>query len=141
MTPIDSIKVGDWIAVSDCLVEPPECIRDHSIRFQADGRPWQVVAISLPFLCLRDDRVQVTLDVRNWEVVRLSRVYVARVLEAPAARERRRKPRKPKADALQCPRCGERMVQMLIGSQWRYTCRDCKFDGGAAPARLILPKR
>src|SRR5262245_14683505 len=99
MIHVDDLDVGTWVAISGITFEPPTDHFGNQARFQCDGHPWQVKAISLPFVSLSDGKKKgVILDTRNFVLVRLQPQYVRRVLrdeyaafEPTTTRRKRRK--------------------------------------------------
>lgn len=126
MTPVDDLNVGDTVAVVGHKAQHRRC-GDFS------GRPWVVLAISLPFLALHDGEEIQSLDVRAWDVKKVTIQYAQAMrgtletVEVPAV-----------IDLYCCPQCGdrycERMYTIKKKNQWRWWCRTCHHDGG--PAKL-----
>lgn len=102
MTPVDSLKINQWIAVCDD--------RDHRGNVTYTGEPCQIVSISLPFIAIRFGRGGAgdMIDTRRYGVVLLRPHYVKAVLdmeeepERPKKRSRKSEEREPCA----CPNCG-----------------------------------
>ena len=122
MTPVDDLNVGDTVAVINNKYHHRKC-GDFS------GRPWVVVAISLPFLALHDGAEVQSLDVRAWDVKKVSTQYAQAMtgtletVVVPAV-----------IDPYTCLQCGdrycERMYTVKKKNQWRWWCRTCHHDGG-----------
>ena len=106
-------------------------------RPKYDGKPWQVVAISLPFVCLTDGRVKVSCDTRTTVLQRVTREY-ALAMDTPAIPEARhasiflaRQPPPDAPDPRDCPRCGHRMTQRLKtpgSGEWPLVCKNCESE-------------
>ena len=131
MTPIDSLKVGHWVAVvrDKTIPEglPPE------VKISYSGQPVNIVAVSLPFLAVFDGEKIDAIDVREYEVQRVSNRYVKAMLMKPP--ESSQDGPEGKTDPNACPRCGERLVQRLTQrkesqGEWRAFCANCKLDAG-----------
>lgn len=147
MTAIDDLKPGMFVAVTQYRGETEH--HDSWMGFSCnrtptfDGKPWKVVAISLPFACLTDGRTKISIDLRLWGVQRITRQYAQafepgeRHVDKPAFGKKRK--RKEKPDKRSCPRCGARMVERLKvpgKSVWAAVCRQCGFDGGNTTGRV-----
>lgn len=121
-----------------------------------NGKPLQVVAMSFPFIAVTDGVKRVALDYRRYELRKLDRKYVeamrgrsvdTRTYEDPSnylveepgiarpdgiitpSGKRRRKKKEDRRG--HCPRCGNRMVELLVDvGTWVLKCKECGFQGG-----------
>lgn len=148
-TPIDALKVGDWIALVDLIAEQPTNTFGFRVEAEFNGLPYKIIAIDLPFILVHGMPGKCAIDTRRFQVKRMSREYVKaafrdcdrlrdtrRAVKPPAFAQPRRKREKPQEpDPRDCPRCGERMVQRQSKEEitgdviWRYKCNYCGFDG------------
>ena len=142
MTPPDDLRPGQYIALvrakdDDAPVSPfdffgpPKRSTDR-----IDGRPLEILAISLPFLCVTDGRRRFGIDLRQYDVKRVTRQYAEHLWPERRQEVRqfkgKRRERKEKPDGSYCQRCGSRLIQAydIRNRVWRIACRDCGFDGG-----------
>lgn len=144
-TPIDSLKIGDWIAVTG-----DKHVDDASPYYRPvpdySGIPFEIVAISPPFIAVmpHGDFGVRSLDARRWDVQRVDKRYVEayrKRAEGPMAtparrRQARRKKKREKPDLRDCPRCGERCVQRhhTPSNSWHLVCQQCGLDRGDVAA-------
>lgn len=155
MTRRDDLEPGQYIAIVDCLDVAAYCrFNAYADAYESpkfDGRPLEILAVSLPFLCVTDGIVTFALDLNAWEVQRVTREYAEAMLASrpgaappiPTKGKRRKKSVFAQAiaasqqpDPQACPRCGDRMVQVLnIGSGWQLICRQCGNNGG--PVQVV----
>jgi hypothetical protein len=77
MTPIDSLKVGDWVAIVGRADKPRE-----PKWLVSGGRPWCIAAISLPFIAGRCAGQVVSIDVRFWNLQKVTTRYAMLIQEA-----------------------------------------------------------
>jgi predicted RNA-binding Zn-ribbon protein involved in translation (DUF1610 family) len=149
----ENLHVGEWYALHE--VEEDDAPVDFNPFAQArsrhryDGLPFQVTAVSHPFILGRTMvGVAVTYDtrivrlvallpgyVREWKKIMADTNGAVRVgpyANKPALKKRKRK---EKPDPHRCPRCGCRFIQRLrdVKDGWHYACRDCGFDAGPVP--------
>jgi hypothetical protein len=131
MTPIDDLKRGDYIAVTYDMNQAHPWDKGQP---EYNGVPMRVEEISLPFLCVTDGRQTLAVDVRRWCVQKVTKRYALMMWKGPDEKKKRK--RKPKPDARDCPRCGTRMIEALMfeaeGRGWRLICRGCNHDAGPA---------
>lgn len=134
-TPVDSLKIGDWVAV----VRYKQARSKHTpwgswdVEPSYDGRPGQVVAISLPFVALTDGARVGTIDVRDIDLQRVTEQYAKAVLSSGAVPVKVRRRRRGKPDPSLCPRCGDRLQQFMSKRtefKFRVRCPSCGWDGG-----------
>lgn len=141
MTPPDDLKVGMMVAVVNRKTdEEPDFPWGLSRRKKDSftGIPLEIKAISLPFICVTDGEDTHGLDMREWDVKKLGPRYVKMMtkIEGEAApefthekkeRERRRKRRR--RDPRDCPRCGDRLIQIMKIGNWTVVCKTCGYEG------------
>ncbi len=130
-TPIDSLRVGDFITVIGHKNPPAD--PDLQIR-EWTGRPAEILAISLPFLCVDYGGEVSAIDVRPWEFQRVTKKYWLAMTDAApfSIPEAQAEP----DDHPRCVKCGERLVQRLLwteGSEWHMFCANCNSDYGRVP--------
>ena len=146
MTHIEDIKVGDWITITgykyweeyDISHFPPK----RRKRLEFDGQPFEVVAISLPFIAAKqlnttlDESEQnvISIDYRAWSIQRVNRRYVKAVMTGDVVETKRGILKKGKPVATKqlkvCPLCGENMKERKKTRQkdWYLICM-CGFEG------------
>ena len=135
-TPIDDLKVGQFVAVVGTRQAPPRDWTGVEMEPTYNGIPWEVVSISLPFLCVSFGGKTVALDTRVLDFVKVSRHYFdgMRGAKCPQARDKARKSRRrQKPDPGRCVRCGELFRQTMSKKTnfvWRKVCPNCGLDGG-----------
>lgn len=141
MTAVDDLKVGMYVAVTDCELPSPEPTfgipywytgemeQRRQSRAVSNGMPLEVLAISLPFLCVTDGKRRFSVDVRETRLQRLSRQYVQAMAggqDQDFTATRRRRKKKSKPDPKKCPRCGSRRVERLVApGEWSLYCQQC----------------
>lgn len=132
MTPIDSLKIGDWIAICSekCGNEYRESPLNPDRIFS--GQPVKLLAISLPFLAVWVPKLESadTIDVRRHGVVRLSKRFVTKLTTLRTVDFNRT------SEEVQCrsscPSCGCVPLQETItpnGNETHYFCAACGFTG------------
>jgi len=140
MTPIDDLKVGDYVAVVNSKAPCRTDFFGNDRPHEYDGKPFRIQAISLPFLALEWGEHVLSLDVRAHEVQKVSWRY-AKALTPNGSQEAvlttPRKKKRRKRDKSLCPRCGERLIQrlttgVLMKNIWVLVCSndDCGFEAG-----------
>jgi len=127
MTPIDDLRVGQWIAVcSDRMTKG----RERYASFT--GEPCEIVAISLPFIAVwipRPGRGD-TIDVRRYGVVRLDRKYVRVMLQMPLEDSPKDEDHEEQEQESLCPICGHKLSQRMVagdGDELALHCSECGF--------------
>lgn len=148
MTPIDSLYVGNWIAITRVVPEEreysmfmPWAFNSNDNHPPVDGRPLRILAISLPFICVTDGRYKFSLNVRRCEVQKLHRTYVRQMFGALVSYagvaaceldEDEEDEDTPDDKTGCCPVCGGHLIQLLHeGSNvWMLACKECGFQGG-----------
>lgn len=143
MTPIDSLKVGDFITiVARKQAAEVDCWGNRR-EYKFDGIPVEVMEISLPFIAIANHDHIGTVDVRLWEVQRVTKKYAELFLAEDRERAtqttfQKKKHKKPKPDKSLCFRCGSKIIQKLSKErEWRCVCCDCGFDFGLAPKGIV----
>lgn len=151
MTPIENLHAGEYVAVSEY-----HCSKSGPVTFS--GLPFQVVAVSPPFVALRaPDGTVNPLDYREWSVTKVSRRYARAIWEASALsvdsegdvrisprakrkllnrlrRERNKVESVEAHDSRDCPRCGARLQQRLRKDRetgrhyWLTFCPTCGYE-------------
>ena len=151
MTPIDSIYVGNWIAIIENKYLDNACY--HGSAFT--GQPLKVKAISLPFICVDSNGETIAIDTRQFHFQKLNSKYVDEFFgksklknKKPESKEEKKAPFDPWAASsaavksgaipenwisdpsheLECPRCGD---SMTLKEQSRNSvtavCENCGF--------------
>lgn len=109
----DDMEVGMFIAVTESWNLPRDCT--------VSGKPFEVLAVNLPFLACREGAMRFIIDVRDHKFIRASKQYVdALHVSKPTAT----------ADYRSCPRCGEmRNERMTAGDKtWKLACPNCELE-------------
>ena len=142
MTPVDDLRVGQWIAVVDQKKDEGEqgffwMTRSRTKKL-VTGQPLKIVAMSLPFIAVTDGFRRFPVDVREATVRKLDAKYVRAMkanqkdweLDASFAVA---EPGKPKGESKGrhglCPMCGDRLIQRKSDGDWFLACRECGFEG------------
>ncbi|QDU61261.1 hypothetical protein Pan216_21150 [Planctomycetes bacterium Pan216] len=137
-TPIDCLREGQWIAITDERDETSSCWNDsyifHSPRPKKKnitGEPLRIEAISLPFLLVNDGQHLFAIDVRRVEVTLLRHRY-AKILRPSTEKDVVQMPIK-QAQSKLCPLCQEKMIERMRGiGEWMLACKQCGFEGKVA---------
>lgn len=94
MTPADDLRPGMWVAIVGreepeeepenpwALMAWPTTKKTKTTR-TFTGEPFQILAISLPFLCVIGSGKQFAVDIRSVDVQRLNRQFVRAMLAKP----------------------------------------------------------
>ena len=136
MTPIDSLYVGQWVAVcGDRQAKPNSLVGTLSFT----GEPCKIEAISLPFICLSHGNHITTVDIRRFDLVRLKKSYVKKMTQAMAKREamvaaiEEAEEDKPHIIAeVNCPICGNQLQECDDEDRTdviQLYCEKCEFLG------------
>jgi hypothetical protein len=109
-TPADDLKPGMYVAIvdSESNHNEPEPTGMFSFPFgfssatsslavSYNGKPLEVLAVSLPFVCVREGSKRFALDLRETRVQRLSTQFVNAML--PERRKKRKKGEQPQPQA------------------------------------------
>lgn len=156
MTKHDDLSVGDYIVLVECHEIEAYCpyniYHEDFIPPKFDGRPFEILAVSLPFVCVTNGPQTFAIDLHAWGVQKVTREYAKAMAHANgcvtverrkknkrsvfAAAKQRQAPPDPQA----CPRCGHRMRQVLQagGSGWFLICPQCNNNGG--PVQIVHPQ-
>ncbi len=128
MTPIDDLRVGQYIVVVGVKGEPQEYWFRPPTEYS--GLPGKVLAVSLPFVAVLVGEERVALDVRALEVQRVSRQYVKAMAKVLPAGKRKAPP-----EPGRCVRCGTRLHQVLnrVPRSWMEVCPECGWQGTKVP--------
>lgn len=127
MTPVENLKIGNFVAVvrsRGTEARAEEMWSRPQVRY--DGEPLEVQAISLPFMAVSNSDGDIfSLDMRDVEVQKLNHRYVAWMQEATGRMEFRESSGRPESHD-GCPRCGGMLRQRLTADrQWRNICSEC----------------
>ena len=124
----DDVKVGLLVAITRHRCDEPDCEASD-----CTGRPWRVVAVSLPFAVLEDciDGQRCSIDLRRWELGRVDRKYVRALQVQPTVEGQDEDERPCDGEYQRCVRCGTKMVQVWrsVSRVWRWECPMCKAVG------------
>lgn len=71
----DDFKIGIWFVVTDSNIVSPEVV-GHICKFMPTGVPWQIKAISLPFIVASNGSEHATLYTPHYTFRRVTRQYV-----------------------------------------------------------------
>lgn len=119
-TPVDSLRVGQYVCVSGDKRVVDGC---------AAGEPYRIIAIDLPFIALLNRRGAVDgIDTRVYALKRVSKrywnVFVGTEYQED---EHNAFDKDTNADTSypRCVRCGDRLVQRSMMGKWHYYCRQC----------------
>lgn len=151
MTPIDSIYVGNWIAIIENKYLDNACY--HGSVFT--GEPLKVEAISLPFICVDSNGDIIAIDTRQFCFQKLNSKYVNKFFENrkpkgknPELKEEKKAPFDPWAASsaavkggafpkswisdpsheLECLRCGDSMtIKEQSRNSLTAVCENCGF--------------
>ncbi len=147
------LKKGDLIAVSgfrEGSEEPEtpysfdEIMMGHHRRKREtvfDGKPWRVIAISMPWVLATDGIERACFDTRRTELTLVSKEYARNWRAKEAITQKtpivigKIKNKKKKRHPSECPRCETRMSQILKDdrSGWQWVCKSCGFKGPDIP--------
>lgn len=146
-SPVDSLFVGNWIAIVGLKEQPKDAhtVSDMVFAVQQgppeepdwDGRPYQIKAVSLPFLLLEAGGRRTTVDVRKYSVQKLSKKYVQMFNECQYSHDSsfmeigsRKQEQIASPTTKGCPCCGQRLIERWRGhGVWVLACRRCGFEG------------
>ena len=150
----DDIKVNMWVAIIQVLEEDngydynPFWGGGRTPTLPVDGRPLQVIAISLPFVAVRDGEYRYSVDIRKYVLSRIHKTY-KRMMTGKRAGGSDIHPGAAHSvehvDTVathqednrgNCPMCGERLRQVMTEHApgvWFFRCKQCGFEG-APPA-------
>lgn len=131
---VDDMKVGHWVVV----VEKITVDERFAMTYTLNGRPWEILAINLPFIAVLSGDCLTSFDVREYRFERCNRRYAEIMLQAADQGskihhyvERREKRKKGTVDASgvlkRCVNCAERLRQRLDKAtrKWCWVCPRC----------------
>jgi len=142
----EDLHVNMWVAVTQYQTECATSFfgTPMDVERPCDGKPWQIKAVSLPFICVSDGHTRRSLDVRTVRLTRLHKRYV-RMLREQAAQQtlaQRHGQYVHQVDDVEecedeepdlgcCPVCGETLVERLDNRtrKWFLACKECGFQG------------
>lgn len=129
-TPVDDLKVGQFVAVVGCRCDPPKDWTGTPVEPTYNGIPWEIVSVSLPFLCVSFGGKTIALDTRVLDFQRVSRHYFDSMkgAKSPPTHKARKSRRRERPDPARCVRCGERLRQTMSRTTnfvWRVVCPNC----------------
>lgn len=132
MTPVDDLKIGQWIAVCSERDGNTFCETPSKTGNSFSGEPVKILAISLPFLCvwLPQQKCVDTIDVRRQGVVKLNKTYVFK-MSLPRV-DFRGLVIENKSCNKSCPACGDMLLQEMAATnetELHYYCQACGFTG------------
>ena len=137
-TPVDSLFVGNWIAVVES--DSARKLYEDMGRCDYAGHPLKIKGINLPFLCCDFYGKIVVVDVRSTTVQRLTnKKYISLMLEnnVPGRKsfiQKKKKKKKEKLEEGHCVRCGCRLrKRMTVEKGWVDYCPDCGWEGDPVP--------
>lgn len=120
----ENLHRGEWITMHEYLGRAPLFGPEPSFS----GEPYQVQAVSFPFVSLKSLSNRVfALDLREFRVTKLNRQYVSSFRR----RKRRKRHKIASRDERVCHRCGGPMVERFTDlAGWHMYCQEC---------RLVIP--
>ena len=138
----EDLKKGHYIVITGLKnQEEPEPFGMFPFPRQKpsfNGEPLQVIAVDLPFISITDVRGRVgALDFREVEIRKVTTHYADSFYTAvhtnrnefAVATQKRPRKKKEKPDPRNCPNCGTRRVERLVGNgQWSVVCPNCGKD-------------
>lgn len=136
MTHVENLKRGHFLVVTadKHYVEPDEPSYFSRPKPDFNGRPVQVLSVSLPFIAVQDSDSNVySIDVRRWSFQRVTRHYAETMAgfrpadQAKRALVDKNPKRKKRPGPNDCPRCRCRMIQQYKAFQCNKICRECGY--------------
>lgn len=124
----DDFKVGMFATVSG-FKDP-----NHGDRYWT-GKPFEVMAISLPWIAVFDGVSHSSIDTRKYELTRVNREYVEALWRQPVGESyekvyKRTGHRPEEPEYRMCPRCHDTNIGLLLvgPGRWETVCRTCGLE-------------